>query len=246
MAEQENIDGNDDPAAPDLSFIPETFKGEDGAYKVEDFKAHWDDLTSFKSQADEAAAAMPTEASAYAWAAPEDHAFPEGFDPALFPVPVLDDKGEPVMGADGNPETRPMTAADMVKTDDPDLPLLQEAMFKHGAKPELMGEIASILANRELRSITDAGNTAKDEIKKLGPEGQSRIDTVKRSLAARMTPEQSGAVLDSITSADALRGIEALIKSSTTPPAAAPGGNDLEGMSNKDLIALGMKNAMSS
>ena len=72
-------DGNDQTL--DLgSFVPESFKGEDGSYDTTKFRAQFDELSSFKSQEDERRAALPKEASAYAWALPEGHAFPEGFD----------------------------------------------------------------------------------------------------------------------------------------------------------------------
>lgn len=234
------------PAAPDMSFIPDAFKAEDGTFKVEDFRASYDDLASFKAQSDEAKAALPEAPEGYAWALPEDYAFAEGFDPAHHQIPVVDENGAPVMGEDGLPKTRDMEAADMINAKDPDLPLLQAAMHKNGASPELMGEIATILANRELRGLMKAGETAAAEKKALGPDGQSRIDTVKRSLAARLPGAQASAVLDGVTSADGLRGLEALIKNSTVNPAPAPGGVDLDSMTSKELIALGMKQQMSA
>lgn len=228
------------PAAPDLSFIPDTFKDEDGGYKVDDYKAHVDGLAAFKAQADEAAAARPKEPGEYAWGLPDDYAFVEGFDPSAHQVPVLDDKGEPVI-ENGQPKMRDFTGADLLDADDPDIPLLQAALHEAGAPSELTGKLASIMVNRELRGMMKAGETAAAEKKALGPEGQSRMDTVERSLKARLPADQANAIFEDITSADALRGIEAILKASTSPPPPAPSGKDLDGMSNAELIALGMK-----
>lgn len=216
------------PAAPDLSFIPESFKGEDGGYKVDDFKTHYDDLATFKAQADEARASLPETADGYAWSIPEDFAFLEGFNPADHKMPVLDEQGAPVLGEDGKPTTRDMSASDMIDPKDPDLALLQGALHKHGANPALMGDLASIMANRELRGLMDAGKTAAAEKKALGPDAQSRMDVVQRSLSARLPAAQAAAVFQDITSADALRGIEAIIKAGGIKPSAAPGGNKID------------------
>lgn len=236
---------SDPPAAPDLSFIPESFKGEDGSYKVDEFKAHFDELASFKAQADEAKGLLPETPDGYAWALPDDFAFPEGFDPSLHQIPVMKEDGTPEMGEDGLPKTRDMSASDMINAKDPDLAALQGIMHKHGAKPEMMGEIAQLMAGRELRGVVEAANFAAEQKKALGPEGQSRVDVVKRSLAARMPAAQATAILDGIASADALRGIEAMLKGSATPPPAAPGGLDLDNMTPQQMIAEGMKLQMS-
>jgi hypothetical protein len=214
-----NLDAGE---GPDLSFIPDTFKGDDGSIKVDDYTAHYNDLVTFKSQADEAAASAPKDASEYAWAVGEDFQWAEGFDPAAFPQPVLDDKGQPVIGDDGKPATRPMDVSDLLAQDDPDLPLLQEAMFKAGAKPELMGEIAKILVNREIGKMSKAGEEAANQMKALGPEGKARLDTLTRSVKARLPEAQAKALMDDITSADTLRALEAILKPSSAPPGGAP------------------------
>jgi hypothetical protein len=230
---------------PDLSFIPETFKGEDGAYKLDDFKAHFDELASFKAQSDEASALLPEAPDGYVWGVGEEYAFPEGFDPTQHKVPVLGEDGQPKLGEGGLPETRDIQASDLLSKDDPDIGLLQSTLHKHGAKPELMSDLAEIMLGRELRDLSAAGETAAAEKKALGPDAQSRIDQVTRSLSARMPEIQAKAVLDGITSADALRGIEAMLKGTTTQPSAAPKGRDLDAMSSQELIALGLKDQMS-
>lgn len=242
MAEDDKeLDGGQGEG-PDLSFIPDTFKGEDGGYKVDDFKVHFDELASFKAQADEAKSALPESPDGYAWAVPDDFAWAEGFNPADHQVAVVGEDGKPVIGADGKPETRDMSAADMMDASDPDLALLQSALHKHGSDPALMGELASIMANREVRGLIEAGATATAEKKALGPDAQSRIDTVQRSLSARLPAAQAAAVLQDITSADALRGIEAIIKTSNAPPAPVGGGKiDNATASIDDRIMAGLR-----
>jgi hypothetical protein len=231
----------DEITQPDLSFIPETFRGEDGALDIDGFKSHFDELSSFKAQADEAATAIPESPDGYQWGVSEDYAWPEGFDPALFKQPVLKEDGTPKLGPDGQPEMRDLTPQDLLSSDDEDVPALREVLHKYGAKPELAGELAQIMLNRELRSMKAAGEAAAEERKALGPQAKQRISTVTRSLNSRMPAAQAKAVLDSITSADALRGIEALLKgNANTPPNPAPGGMDHSSMSARDLIAAGL------
>jgi len=206
----------------DLStFVPESFKGEDGTYDLDGFRTAFDEGVSFKAQADEAAEALPKDADGYVFAVGEEHILPEGFDPEVLRQPVLNEDGTPKMGEDGQPEMKDFDVNDMVSADDPDLPLLQAALLKHGANPALMGDIAGIMANREISTITKAVKIASEQKAALGPNGQSRIDTVKRSIASKLPDAQTKAVMDSITSADALKGIETILKTSKSPPAAA-------------------------
>ncbi len=209
--------------------IPDSFKGEDGKWDTEGFKANYDELASFKSQADERTEALPKEASGYAFALPEDHALPEGFDPE-----TMKTKDE-----DGNDIEFDINK--MIDAEDPDLPLLQEAMLKHGADPALMGDLASILANRELRSVMKAMTVAEEETAKLGPNSKSRFSTVERSLNSRIPAAQVKAVMDSITTADALRGIEALLKKPGNTTTAADTTKDWSEMSPRDRLIGGLK-----
>lgn len=205
------------------SFVPESFKGEDGKYDLDGFRTAFDEGVSFKAQADEAAEALPKDADGYVFSVGEEHVLPEGFDPELLRQPVMNEDGTAKMGEDGNPEMKDFNVNDMIMADDPDLPLLQAALLKHGANPALMGDIAGIMANREIGTITKAVKVANEQKAALGPNGQSRIDTVKRSIASKLPDAQTKAVMDSITSADALKGIETILKASKSPPPPALG-----------------------
>lgn len=230
-------DGGDGGEAFDWdAFLPDQFKGEDGKHDTEAFRNSYDDLVTFKSQSDEARAALPTEASGYEFALPEDYQMPEGFDPKS--LAHKDDDGNEI-------EFDP---ASMIKQDDPDIPLLQDLMHRIGqgevSPVDAMKSIAGIVASRELRAVMSGQEEAAEHIKALGPEGKARIATMTRTLNARLKPEQAEAVLDGITSADGLRGLEALVKKSGSDVPPAPSGKDLDDMSNDELIAEGMKRAM--
>lgn len=221
-------DPADPPAAPDFSFVPENFIA-DGKPDTAAFRTSYDELASFKAQMDEAKAALPAEPTGYEFKVGEGHALPEGFDPDLFKD----------VDADGNEVLFDVNK--MINPDDPDLPLLQAALHKHGADPALMGELAGILANRELRGVMSATEAAATEKTALGPQGQSRIDTLSRTIDARLPKEQAAAVKDLLTSADAVRGLETLFKNSSKPVVPVPpGGVDMDNMSSKELIALGI------
>lgn len=214
--------------------LPETYKAEDGSWKTDDFKADYDGLVSFKAQAEEARAAIPEKPEDYAWVLPEDHQMPEGFDPSNH------------MRKDEQGNDIEFKASDMLNSDDPDLPLLQAALHEAGAPPALMGKIASILVNREVRETTAMVSRAAEEMKLLGPQGEARKSTVEREVKARMPAEQASAVLDAVTSADALRGLEALLKASKAPPSPAGGGKDFSSMSVDERLREGLKQRKSA
>lgn len=196
------------PKGPDLSaFVPEEFKGEDGAWDTAGFRAKFDDLAASKAMLDERAAALPKEAKDYAFAVPEDHVFPEGFDPAT--MATKDENGNDVE----------FDVNSMIQADDPDIPLLQEVMKEFGADPAMMGKLASIMANREIRTINEGIAKAAEETAKLGPDAKSRFGNVERTLKAKLPDTQVTAIMDGIVSADGLRGIETLLKGTTAPGA---------------------------
>jgi hypothetical protein len=218
----------DDDLTPDLSFMGDTFKTDEG-YDVGAFQTHYEDLSSFKTAEEERKGLLPKEPGEYAFGVPDDHVFPEGFDPAL--LATKDDDGNDV----------DFDINSMVDSDDPDLPLLQTALHKHGASPELMGELASILANRELRGVLDGMGEAEEQKTALGPNSQNRIATVTRALKSRLPEAQSTALLDSITSADGLRAFEGLMRALPNTTTPAPGKEDLSDLPIRERIAAGLK-----
>lgn len=223
-----------DETTEGLSFLPEDYKGEDGTYDTERFRADYEALVSFKTQADEAAASLPTEASAYAFALPESHEWPEGFDPEQMKT----------RDADGNEVA--FDPSKLIDPEDPDIALVQSALLEHKADPALAQAIASIFANREIRNVMRMQQEAEEQKGKLGPNGEARINTVARTIKARVPEAQANAILDGITSADALKGFEALLKAVSPATAPAPSKPDLSQMSIDERIEMGLKQRASA
>lgn len=218
--QQEHQEEKNSGAGPDLSsFVPETFKGEDGTWKVEDFRRSYDDLAAFKAAEEDRASALPKDPDGYAFALPEDHKLPEGFDPAT--LATTDEKGNKI-------EFDP---AAMIDKDDPDVAAVKALLHEHKVDPALGKKLAGIMVNREIRQTMEAQHVHAEEIKALGPDAKARIATVTRELNARLPSNYAKAIADSLTSADALRGLEQVIKASprpTTPVSDKVNFNDLK------------------
>lgn len=235
MAEEETTTeetGAEETGAVDFSSVlPESYKDEDGSWKVDQFKTDYEDLLSFKTHAEEAKAELPKEPGEYEFAISEDHKWPEGFDPAA--IKITDAEGNQV-------EFDPSKVIDK---DDPDIPQLQQILHEIGAPKDAMSKIAALFVNREVRSIMDMEKAASEEKKALGPNADARISTVTRALKGAVSESQARALLDGITSADALRGFEALIEKKGINPGAqsAPGGKDYASMSPSERILAGLQ-----
>lgn len=227
MADEEEIQSE----APDLgAFVPETFKGEDGTFDTAGFRTRFDELAAFKAEQDDLLTGLPESPDGYVFSLPEEHALPEGFDPVT--MKTKDENGNDV---EFNP-------AAMIDPKDPDVGLVQQMLHEIKAPPAVMKKIAGIMVNREIRSIMEAQKAAGEQMKALGPDAQSRIDTVKREVAARVPPAQAAALMDSLTSADAVRAVTALISKSKAPPAAAAtGGPDYSNMTPQQKILAGLQ-----
>lgn len=213
------------------SFVPDTFKGEDGAYDTAKFRSEFDALSSFKAQADEHQAALPKEAKDYAWALPEGHVFPEGFDPAK--MVTKDESGNEVA----------FDPISMLDASDPDVAAVQAILHEAKADPSLMGKLASVMVNREIRGIMSGEQTADEEMAKLGnpAQSQARINTIAHAIKARLPAPQAAAIMDSLTTADAVRGMESLLKASASVTPSAPGKQDTANMSADQRLAYGIE-----
>lgn len=222
MADDVETEETTEAASLDLgSFVPETFKTEDGGFDTAAFRARFDEMAAEKAAADERAAALPQKPEEYAFALAEDHQFPEGFDAKA--LGYVNEKGERV-------EFDP---ASLLSSDDPDVKLAQALLHEIKAPADVAKKLAAIMVNRELRQVMEAAKTAGAEKAKLGPDAQTRIDVMTRTLQAALPKEQAKALLDGVTSADALRGLEAILHKAKTPvpaQATAPNPNDLPPM----------------
>lgn len=233
MAEAEHTTTND---APDLAeFVPESYKSEDGAWDVARFRADYDDLTAFKAQAEEGRASLPEKPEDFEFGLPEGFELPEGFDA----------EGLAHVDADGNQVE--FDPASLIDSDDPDIPQIKALMHRiaHGeTDPQsALKEIAGLVVNRELRGVMDAQKAAAEERKALGPDAQSRISSLSRALKAKLPEAQATAVLDSISSAAALRGLEHLLNAAGKTTAPAPQGKSLSEMSPMERLMAGLKSA---
>lgn len=223
MAEGEN-------GAIDLgAFVPDTFKGEDGTYDTAKFRTSYDELAAFKGQDDDRRAQLPQKPEDYAFALPETHAWPEGFDPAT--MGGKDEAGNAVA----------FDPASLLDPKDPDVSALQVALHKSGASAAVMADVASIFVNRGVRAMMDQAAVAAAETQKLGPEGQARIATLTRALNASLPAAQATALLNSISSADALRGIEEILKTSRAATVPAPGPQDYSAMTPLEQVMAGLQ-----
>lgn len=216
------------------SFVPDSFKGEDGAYDTAKFRASYDELAAFKGQEDDRKALLPKEAADYAFALTEGHTWPEGFDPAKFTT--KDEQGNEVQ----------FDLSKLIDAGDPDIPALQAVLHEIGAPKEAMGKIASIVANREMRAVLEGMATAEAEKKALGPEADARIRTVSHALKAKMPAEQAQALLDTITTANALRGFEALLKGVGSAVSSAPQKKDYSTMTPYEQLVDGLRSQKSA
>lgn len=222
MADDVEIEETTEAAPLDLgSFVPETFKTEDGGYDTAAFRTRFDELAAEKAAADERAAALPQKPEEYAFALAEDHQFPEGFDAKA--LGYVNENGEQV-------EFDP---ASLLSSDDPDVKMAQAILHEIKAPSDVAAKLAGLMVNRELRSVMEASKVAAAEKAKLGPDAKTRIDVMTRTLQASLPKEQAKALLDGVTSADALRGLEAIVhkvKAQIPAQSAPPNPNDLPPM----------------
>lgn len=186
---------------PDLSFIPEQFRTQDGKPDVNAFKVHYDDLAAQKAQADERKAAIPEKPDGYEFNVPalDDLELPEGFNKENFSLDVI--------------------------KDDPDIPRLKATAHERGWTQEDVNAVAKLVAQREVRQMHDSAQTATEEMKKLGDNAQNRIDTLSRTVRGRLPEAQADALLNDLTSADAIRAVETVLASANRQAnGAQPGG----------------------
>lgn len=230
----------EDDNTPDYSFIPETFKKDDG-YDLDGFKEHYNEVVAFKAIADEKAEAAPKEPTDYAFAVPDEFAWPEGFDPRDFPIPVLDDNGEQVI-SDGKALTRPVETSDFVSPNDPDIGALQEVLLKHGADKGLMGDLVSLLLNREIRTNQEAAEKAAEYFESLGPNREQRKEAIVTELGKKFSAEEVTDFMGGVGSASAFRIVEELLKNSSRPATPRPGNKpDLDSMTVDEMFARGFE-----
>ncbi|MGB1214972.1 MAG: hypothetical protein ACPG4X_16510 [Pikeienuella sp.] len=228
-------DENENAGDIDLStFVPDTFKGEDGAYDTTGFRTKFDEMVATSQQEAERREALPKSPDEYVFGLPEDHALPEGVDLT----------GMKVRDADGNEVD--FDPATIIDASDPDVAVLQGLM--HGiaqgevSPQEAIQKLAGLMVNRELAGMQRSMDAAAEEKKALGPDnGKARIATLTHEISSRIPKASADALMDSLSTADAVRAVEALIKTAAVKPNANPNNApDYSNMTPRQRISAGL------
>lgn len=214
--EQTTEQSTEQASAPDYSWAPESFV-KDGALDTEGFRAKYDELAAFKAQEDERLASLPTDPAQYELRVPELN---------------LPDGVELPKDANGNP------IPFHLDEDDPELPALRQLAMDLKLDQGGLDKILHLYAVREARAAHERNKVATEERSKLGPEADSRISEMKRQIGARLPKEMAEAIMDGISSADALRGLERLLSTGTRSTTTPPARQDFGTMSPIDLLDM--------
>jgi|GEM_PF-2258690 len=184
------------------AFVPEAFKGEDGAYDTAKFREDYDGLTALKAQHDERLATVPETADAYEFAFPEEMDFGDLDLPEGFTVESMaeDENFKPLFGAFG------------------------EFLHKHQVGGEAAKDAMALIGKYEATKFSQNYAKGKAEIESL-ERGKERIATVQRSLETRLPEGMATALMGAVGTADGVRALEKLLsgpgpKSPTPQPAA--------------------------
>lgn len=191
------------PQGPDLSWFPEQYRGESGP-DIDGFRTHYEDLQASLNALSEHQ--PPESPDAYAFDVPDDLDFgdiqvPEGFE---FTV----DKDNPLWGE------------------------VRNWMHQNRMPAEASKGLVSMLAKYEASRAAQFNAQAHAELESLGPQRAERMAKVQRAIETRVPNEkQRNALLHSLTTADAVRGLEAFLSGGSnlsTPP--SPPGASTEGL----------------
>ena len=189
----------DPPAAPDLSFVPETFV-KDGAPDTKAFRSRYDEMAATLAQHEEAKAGLPKSKDDY------------GLDIDL--SDILDD------------DTKKFLPEDWSYKPDPADPIVSEVLdlaAQHQVPKEFVAALMKIDARRDIAAFKEASEAAAAEMKALGPDAQSRVDTIGNKLMAKGAKEEDAqALIKTLTSAGAVRALE---KALGQAPGTTPGTN---------------------
>lgn len=174
---------------PDLSFIPDDFRGENGTLDTAGFATHYSDMLAEKAARDEALGLVPEK---YEFGLPEsidygDLDLPEGF------------------------------AVDL-KADDPALaPLFEEfgGILKDlNAPAETASKLMGLMAKYEATQYANSTTALRQALEPLGPNDamrQARIDRVVRAAEAKLPADQAEALIKSARDAGTIKALETLL-----------------------------------
>jgi hypothetical protein len=179
--------------------------------------------------AEEVAAAEPAEEEA-----PREAAEPEGEtpnvpdDPSGYDLSVQADLDGLDLPADYKPEVDP---------DDPAVKDLTRFAHSQGLSQEVVTGILGIAARMFATEVAADHAAISEEKSKLGPNSESRIKNIETALTNRVKDEGARKALAAMmTSADAIRGVEALLGSGTTKTAGTKATPDYGNMGAFDRL----------
>lgn len=176
-------------AGPDLSWIPEAYRGDDGTPDIEGFRTAFEEMTAEQARREEAAALIPDE---YHLAYPQDMDFGEMDLPEGFALQM-------------NAED-PVTQGFLGE--------LGETLKSLNAPAETAPKLMGLLAKFQAQQVSAGYKAVREEHAKLGSNAaqrQARLGQVKRSLETRLPEAQANALLMATTSYEGVRALEALL-----------------------------------
>jgi hypothetical protein len=186
------------PPAPDFgAFIPEAYKGDDGTYDTakfrEDFDGHAARAGQLEEELTELRGAIPENATGYEIVAPDEIDFGEIEVPDWFAFEL--DSESPVIAE------------------------AQNWLHENNVRPEAVPGLISMFARMKAAEAADHQAMAKEQRDALGANAESRIATIKRALETKLPDAaQRDALMKVAVSADAVRGLESLLKSGSQTP----------------------------
>lgn len=169
----------------DYSWAPEAFV-KDGQLDTEAFRADYDAAAAIRAQHAEREEGLPQSIDEIKIEVPEDLKLPEGV-------------------------TMPEGFELKIDESDPRVSMLKQTAIERKWDQDTINEVLRMEAVAQVQAEAIRQEESANEIKALGPDANARIETVRRNLASRLPEAQANDLADSITSADGLRGLEALL-----------------------------------
>lgn len=177
------------PAAPDFSFIPEQFRGENGP-DFDGFRAHYEEMVAAQAIQQEALSDVPADPTGYEYAVPETIDFGDLELPDDFSV--------------------------QLNTEDPALaPVFEElgsVLHKHNLPKGAASELLGVMAKYQATEFSKSYQQAQQEYQSLGPTADARISNINRTLDSRLPAELAQALKGATTSANGVKALEALLR----------------------------------
>lgn len=205
--------------APDLSFISDDYRDENGNLNVDDFRTAYENMLADQAQRSEVAALVP-ENGEYEFTMPEldfsdiaglpdDFALKEAFDDEAF---------KPLFGKAG------------------------ELLQKLGAPAETSKELMGLLGQMEAMRYAKHARVAQAEAEQLGQNAaqrEARLNRIQRAMESRLPEAQVKALMGATLTFEGARALETLMAPRGPGPAIPqPSGGDLEKLSPFDRLKV--------